>query len=109
MVDRQPDACPTSKASAHAVSNTGRRELYGYLAFYRTYPQIVRAPSALSAQAGAHHRHTALHPQGPRASRVRAGGHEQYPVRLALSGATAGQERNGGLPAQGSGRVGTRG
>ena len=33
-----------------SVSNTGRRQLYGYLAFYRTYPQIVRAPSALSAQ-----------------------------------------------------------
>ena len=32
-----------------SVSNTGRRQLYGYLAFYRTYPQIVRAPSALSA------------------------------------------------------------
>ena len=33
-----------------SVSNTGRRQLYGYLAFYRAYPQIVRAPSALSAQ-----------------------------------------------------------
>lgn len=33
-----------------SVSNTGRRQLYGYLAFYRTYPQIVRAPFALSAQ-----------------------------------------------------------
>ena len=33
-----------------SVSNAGRRQLYGYLAFYRTYPQIVRAPSALSAQ-----------------------------------------------------------
>ncbi|MDP2170132.1 MAG: PDDEXK nuclease domain-containing protein [Rhodocyclaceae bacterium] len=33
-----------------SVSNTGRRQLYGYLAFYRTYPQIVRAASALSAQ-----------------------------------------------------------
>jgi predicted nuclease of restriction endonuclease-like (RecB) superfamily len=35
---------------AQSVSNTGRRQLYGYLAFYRTYPQIVRAASALSAQ-----------------------------------------------------------
>jgi len=26
----------------HKVSNTGRRQLYNYLAFYRTYPQIVR-------------------------------------------------------------------
>ena len=33
-----------------SVSNTGRRQLYGYLAFYRSYPQIVRAPSARSAQ-----------------------------------------------------------
>lgn len=33
-----------------SVSNTGRRQLYGYLAFYRTYPQIVRAPSAISSQ-----------------------------------------------------------
>ena len=35
---------------AQAVSNSGRRQLYGYLAFYRTYPQIVRTTSALSAQ-----------------------------------------------------------
>jgi predicted nuclease of restriction endonuclease-like (RecB) superfamily len=28
------------------VSATGRRQLYGYLAFYRTYPQIVRTLSA---------------------------------------------------------------
>lgn len=34
----------------HAVSNTGRRQLYAYLAFYRIYPQIVRTASALSAQ-----------------------------------------------------------
>lgn len=33
-----------------SVSNTGRRQLYGYLAFYRAYPQIVRTASALSAQ-----------------------------------------------------------
>ncbi|MEO6321028.1 MAG: PDDEXK nuclease domain-containing protein [Polaromonas sp.] len=32
------------------VSNAGRRQLYGYLAFYRCYPQIVRTASALSAQ-----------------------------------------------------------
>jgi len=25
----------------HKISNTGRRQLYNYLAFYRTYPQIV--------------------------------------------------------------------
>lgn len=35
---------------AQAVSNSGRRQLYGYLAFYRAYPQIVRTASALSAQ-----------------------------------------------------------
>ena len=28
------------------VSNTGRRQLYGYLRFYRSYPQIVRTASA---------------------------------------------------------------
>ena len=33
-----------------AVSNTGRRQLYAYLAFYRTYPLIVRTLSALSAK-----------------------------------------------------------
>ena len=42
----------------HKVSNTGRRQLYNYLSFYRTYPQIVLAvpaqsrhliPSSLSA------------------------------------------------------------
>ena len=33
-----------------AVSNVGKRQLYGYLAFYRAYPQIVRTASALSAQ-----------------------------------------------------------
>ena len=31
------------------VSNTGRRQLYGYLSFYRAYPQIVRTAPALSA------------------------------------------------------------
>ncbi len=35
---------------AQAVSNSGRRQLYGYLTFYRAYPQIVRTASALSAQ-----------------------------------------------------------
>lgn len=34
-----------------AVSNVGKRQLYGYLAFYRVYPQIVRTASAQSAQA----------------------------------------------------------
>lgn len=32
------------------VSNSGRRQLYGYLTFYRTYPQIVRAASAQFAK-----------------------------------------------------------
>ena len=32
------------------VSNVGKRQLYGYLAFYRAYPQIVRTTSAQSAQ-----------------------------------------------------------
>ncbi len=31
------------------VSNSGRRQLYNYLAFYRAYPQMVRTPSALLA------------------------------------------------------------
>jgi predicted nuclease of restriction endonuclease-like (RecB) superfamily len=30
----------------HKISNTGRRQLYSYLAFYRTYPQIVRTVPA---------------------------------------------------------------
>jgi predicted nuclease of restriction endonuclease-like (RecB) superfamily len=30
----------------YQVSNTGRRQLYNYLAFYRAYPQIVRTLSA---------------------------------------------------------------
>lgn len=30
------------------ISNTGRRQLYGYLNFYRTYPQIVRSVPAQS-------------------------------------------------------------
>ncbi|GKT13405.1 PDDEXK nuclease domain-containing protein [Acidovorax sp. SUPP2522] len=35
---------------AHAISNRGKHQLYAYLAFYRTYPQIVRTASAQSAQ-----------------------------------------------------------
>jgi predicted nuclease of restriction endonuclease-like (RecB) superfamily len=35
---------------AQGISNTGRRQLYGYLNFYRCYPQIVRTASAQSAQ-----------------------------------------------------------
>ena len=31
------------------ISNTARRQLYAYLAFYRAYPQIVRTASAQSA------------------------------------------------------------
>jgi hypothetical protein len=38
-----------SALRARGVSNTGRRQLYGNLAFYRAYPQIVRTPAALSA------------------------------------------------------------
>ena len=34
----------------HQVSNTGRRQLYNYLAFYRAYPQIVRTVSAQFAR-----------------------------------------------------------
>ncbi len=30
----------------HKISNTGRRQLYGYLTFYRAYPQIVRTVPA---------------------------------------------------------------
>ncbi len=33
----------------HKISNTGRRQLYNYLSFYRTYPQIVRAVPAQSS------------------------------------------------------------
>ena len=32
----------------HRVSNTGRRQLYNYLSFYRIYPQIVRTVPAQS-------------------------------------------------------------
>ncbi|HRH16221.1 MAG TPA: PDDEXK nuclease domain-containing protein [Aquabacterium sp.] len=34
---------------AQGISNAGRRQLYGYLNFYRAYPQMVRAASAQSA------------------------------------------------------------
>jgi predicted nuclease of restriction endonuclease-like (RecB) superfamily len=44
---------------AQGVSNTGRRQLYSYLNFYRAYPQIVRTASAQSA--------LQLLPQSPRA------------------------------------------
>jgi len=33
----------------HKISNTGRRQLYNYLSFFRTYPQIVRAVPAQSS------------------------------------------------------------
>ena len=32
----------------HKISNTGRRQLYNYLALYRAYPQIVRTVPAQS-------------------------------------------------------------
>jgi predicted nuclease of restriction endonuclease-like (RecB) superfamily len=32
----------------HKISNTGRRQLYNYLSFYRAYPQIVRTVPAQS-------------------------------------------------------------
>lgn len=35
---------------AKNVSNTARRQLYAYLAFYRTYPQIVQTASAQSTR-----------------------------------------------------------
>lgn len=33
----------------YKISNTGRRQLYNYLSFYRTYPEIVRAVPAQSS------------------------------------------------------------
>ncbi len=33
----------------HKISNTGRRQLYNYLSFYRTYPQIVQTVPAQSS------------------------------------------------------------
>jgi hypothetical protein len=40
---------------AKQVSTTGRRQLYGYLAFYRAYPQIVQTLPALSVHLSALH------------------------------------------------------
>jgi predicted nuclease of restriction endonuclease-like (RecB) superfamily len=42
----------SQRLQARKVSNAGRRQLYQYLAFYRTYPEIVRSPSAQSALPG---------------------------------------------------------
>ena len=39
-------AALSEKLRGLKISNTGRRQLYSYLSFYRTYPQIVRALSA---------------------------------------------------------------
>ncbi len=36
----------TRELARHQVSNTGRRQLYNYLSFYRAYPHIVRTVSA---------------------------------------------------------------
>ena len=41
-------AALSEKLRGLKISNTGRRQLYSYLSFYRTYPQIVRALSAQS-------------------------------------------------------------
>ncbi len=38
----------STKLSRHKVSACGRRQLYNYTAFYRTYPRIVRTVSAQS-------------------------------------------------------------
>ena len=38
----------SSELRRHKISNTGRRQLYNYLAFYRAYPQIVRTVPAQS-------------------------------------------------------------
>ncbi len=48
--------------SGRGASNSGRRQLYGYLAFYRAYPQIVRTVSAPFA---------ALQPSPPGGEKVR--------------------------------------
>lgn len=40
---------PASALRGQSISNTGRRQLYAYLAFYRAYPHIVRTAPALSA------------------------------------------------------------
>ncbi|MBI4764592.1 MAG: DUF1016 family protein [Deltaproteobacteria bacterium] len=42
------DAQLSKELRRQKVSNTGRRQLYGYLDFYRTYPQIVRTVPAQS-------------------------------------------------------------
>lgn len=108
------------------------RELRRFRQFYLAYPQIRETASpertggpaafpsiwqTLSTKLAntpgdireiAAHRHPAVHPQEPRAGRICAGRHEQHPVRLPLSGATAGQGGNGGFPAQSGGRVGGR-
>jgi len=42
----------SQRLKTRKVSNTGRRQLYQYLAFYRAYPGIVRSPSAQSALPG---------------------------------------------------------
>ena len=40
---------------AQGVSNAGRRQIYNYLSFYRTYPQIVRTVPAQSRYLIPHH------------------------------------------------------
>jgi hypothetical protein len=45
--ERLLDELATALQQQH-VSAAGRRQLYGYLAFYRTYPQIVRSVPAPS-------------------------------------------------------------
>lgn len=40
----------SSELRNEQISNTGKRQLYNYLGFYRSYPQIVRTVSAQSAR-----------------------------------------------------------
>lgn len=40
----------TAKLERKGVTTAGRRQLYQYLTFYRTYPQIVRTASAQSSE-----------------------------------------------------------
>ncbi len=47
--DRLLKELATALQNQH-VSNTGKRQLYNYLGFYRCYPQIVRTVSAQSAK-----------------------------------------------------------
>ena len=47
--DRLLEALSSALRGLH-ISNSGRRQLYGYLAFYRTYPGIVRTLSAQSVE-----------------------------------------------------------